>query len=333
MNTYLAWLTEENDDKTFSHSLKELTKKQPDDGQVAIDVQFSSLNYKDFLSLTGNKGVTRNYPHVPGIDAAGVVSESKSPLFKKGDRVIVTGYDLGMNTDGGLGQYIVVPAQWVVPFPGGKLSLEKAMAFGTAGFTAAQCVEKIVDHGIKKSDGPIAVSGASGGVGSMAVALLSHLGYDVVAFSRSRENDAFLKQIGAKEVSDLTVVSDEKSKTRPLLKTSYAACVDTVGGDVLSYFLKSTNYRGIVTCCGMVADISFDANVFPFILRGITLAGVDSAECPIELKKALWKKISDPWFVGNLEKLYQVIDLKDAAKHLLMMKSGGTKARLVVKVS
>lgn len=332
MNTYLAWLTEEKDDKTFAHSLKELPKKPPADGEVAIDVQFSSLNYKDFLSLTGNKGVTKNYPHVPGIDAAGVVSESKSPLFKKGDRVIVTGYDLGMNTDGGLGQCIVVPAQWVVPFPGGKLDLEKAMAFGTAGFTAAQSVEKIVEHGIKKSDGPIAVSGASGGVGSVAVALLSHLGYDVVAFSRGKEAD-FLKQIGAKEVHDLNVLSDEKSKTRPLLKTSYAACVDTIGGDMLSCFLKSVNYRGIVTCCGMVAGVGFDASVFPFILRGVTLAGVDSAECPIELKKALWKKLAGDWFVGNLEKLYEVIDLKDAAKYLLMMKSGSTKARIVVKVS
>lgn len=241
-------------------------------GDVLIRVQYSSLNYKDALSASGNRGVTRKYPHTPGIDAAGVVAESSVAEFAAGDEVIVTGYDLGMNTAGGFGQYIRVPAAWVIKRPQG-LSLREAMILGTAGLTAALCVEKLERSGLRPDHGSVLVTGASGGVGSIAVELLAKLGYTVAAATGKLEQAEFLNRLGAKQILDRATVADGVDK--PLLKEQWAGAVDTVGGDILFNVVKSLQYGGSVACCGLTAGAGFKASVLPFILRGVNLLGVE----------------------------------------------------------
>ena len=279
---YLAYYVEENDGE-FSSSISELELQKPEDGFVQIEVSHSSLNYKDALSASGNKGVTRNYPFVPGIDAAGTIADANSSQFTDGDEVIVTGYDMGMNTPGGFGEYINVPAAWVVKKPANLSSLE-AMAIGTAGITAAASVLKIYDSS-KASELPVLVSGATGGVGSVGVMLMSKLGKEVSALTGKSSSTDFLKSIGADNIimRDEYLEAPAKALERPL----FASAIDTVGGNVLSKMLPQISPHGVVACCGNVAGIEVNTTVFPFILRGITLAGIDSAESPIEFKSII----------------------------------------------
>lgn len=267
-------------------------------GDVVIKVEYSSLNYKDALSCIGNKGVTRNYPHTPGIDAAGIVTESSNERLKAGDEVILTGYDLGMNTDGGFGEYIRVPAEWVVKKPEG-ITLKEAMIYGTAGFTSALSVYELVSV-VKPEDGPVLVIGASGGVGSHSVKFLVKLGYEVVGVVGNEAEREFVLGLGAKDTISREEADDKSGK--PVLKQLWAGVIDTVGGNPLSTGIRSTKYSGVITTCGNVAggDIP-EMNVYPFILRGVRLVGIDSVKCPMEKRLDVWNSMATVWKGEDLE--------------------------------
>ena len=298
-------------------------------GEVLVRVQYSSLNYKDALSLTGNKGVTRKYPHTPGIDAAGVVEASSSPLYAPGDKVIVTGYDLGMNTDGGYGERIRVPAGWIVPMPA-VLDARTAMALGTAGLTAALCVDSLLQVGITPSMGDVLVTGATGGVGSIAVMLLAQQGFRVVAGSGKADRRAWLEGIGAAEVIGREALQEGTNKA--MLKERWAGVVDTVGGDILFNAVKSTMYGGSVACCGLTAGANFQANVFPFILRGVNLLGVDSVELPLEVKVQMWDILANEWPLPQLESIVEEVALADVPAHAQRILQGGVAGRIRVRL-
>jgi len=277
--TFKALVAEETGDGKIWVSVKEQDINNLPDNDVLIKVRYSGLNYKDALSASGNRGVTKNYPHTPGIDAAGVIVSSKDPAFKAGDQVIVTGYDLGMNTSGGLAQYISVPSSWVVRRPE-SLSLEECMIIGTSGFTAASGIFEFIKHGITPSSGEILITGATGAVGSIAVAILANAGYHVVAVTGKAEATEWLTSIGAARVISRQETDDNTGK--PLLPARWAAVLDTVGGNILSTAIRSTKERGIVANCGMVASNMLNVSVFPFILRAVRLVGIASAETPME---------------------------------------------------
>jgi len=324
--TFDAFIVEETEDKRYSGCVQQTRVSDLPEGDVLIRVQYSALNYKDALSATGNKGVTRNYPHTPGIDAAGTVADSRTPDFSPGDKVIVTSYDLGMNTAGGFGQYIRVPAGWVVPLPDG-LTLEESMILGTAGFTAGMSIEKIAD--IPVDAGPVLVTGATGGVGSLAVAVLARLGYEVTAVSGKTET-GFLKTLGASEIiSRQAFVENIKP---PILPAKWAAVVDTVGGDILASAIKSTQAWGKVTCCGLVASPDLPLTVFPFILRGVSLHGIDSQHYPIGPRQALWKKLAQDWKPLKLAEMATRITLDQLTPAIDNMLKGRLRGRTVVNV-
>ena len=322
---YSAYYVEEKDG-AFSTSISELELEKPADGFVQIKVSHSSLNYKDALSASGNKGVTRNYPFVPGIDAAGIISDGNSSQFAEGDEVIVTGYDMGMNTPGGFGEYVNVPAGWVVKKPTNLNSLE-AMSIGTAGLTAAASVLKIYESS-KASDLPVLVSGATGGVGSIGVILMSKLGKEVSALTGKPSSVDFLKSIGADNIimRDEYLETPSKAMERPL----FSSAIDTVGGNVLSKILPQISPYGVVACCGNVAGIEVNTTVFPFILRGITLSGIDSAESPIEFKSSIWNKFADEWKL-DLSSMIKVVTKENLQQEIDLILEGGQQGRVVLK--
>ncbi len=327
MTTYRAlWVTEE---PQFQQKVVERNLDDLPAGEVLVRVHYSSLNYKDALSATGNKAVTKSYPHTPGIDAAGVVEHSEVEGFAPGDEVIVTGYDLGMDTHGGLAEYIRVPASWLIKRPSG-LSLREAMILGTAGFTAGLCVYKLLRAGLQTSDGDVLVTGATGGVGSVAVKLLSQLGYRVVAATGKAEQAAFLQQLGAAEVIDRKELS--QGTERPMLKPRWAGAVDTVGGDILFNVVKSLNYGGSVACCGLTAGTDYAGNVFPFILRGVNLLGVDSVELPLVAKASMWDMLSLQWKM-DLEQLVEEISLEQTPQAIVQILAGQQKGRVLVNMT
>ena len=298
-------------------------------GAVLVRVLYSSLNYKDGLSATGNRGVTRRYPHTPGIDAAGVVAASDDPRFRPGDQVLVCCYDLGMNTAGGFGQYIRVPAEWVMDLPAG-LPLRESMVFGTGGFTAANSVERLLAHGVRPGQGKVLVTGASGGVGCFSVAILAREGFRVTAVSGKESARELLTTLGASEIIGRAEATDTSG--RLILKGKWAGVVDTVGGEILSTALKSTRYGGAVTCCGNVAGPEFSANVFPFILRGIALLGIDSAECPMARREMLWGKLAAEWKVAGLEPITTEIGLEELDGAITRILKGQVQGRVVVRL-
>ena len=322
---YSAYYVEENDGE-FSSSISELELQKPEDGFVQIEVSHSSLNYKDALSASGNKGVTRNYPFVPGIDAAGTIADANSSQFTDGDEVIVTGYDMGMNTPGGFGEYINVPAEWVVKKPANLSSLE-AMSIGTAGITAAASVLKIYESS-KASELPVLVSGATGGVGSVGVMLMSKLGKEVTALTGKSSSTDFLKSIGADNIimRDEYLEAPPKAMERPL----FSSAIDTVGGNVLSKMLPQISPHGVVACCRNVARIEVNTTVFPFILRGITLAGIDSAESPIEFKTSIWNKFADEWKL-DLSSMIKVVSKESLQHEIDLILEGGQQGRVVLQ--
>ncbi len=328
--SFKAMVVEESDDGRYVRRIAERAIGDLPEGEVLVRVRYSSINYKDLLSATGNKGVTRNYPHTPGIDASGVVEESAAAEFSAGDEVIVTSYDLGMNTDGGFGQYIRVPADWVVPLPAG-LTLKEAMAYGTAGFTAGMSIQRLLEHGITPASGSVLVSGATGGVGSLAVSMLSKIGFRVAAVSTKSEAAPFLKDLGAEEILGLEEAADTSG--RPLLKGRWAGSVDAVGGDVLATTLKSTLPGGAVTCCGNVASPDLPINVFPFILRGIALYGIDSQNFPMPARKRVWEKLAGEWKIPLAGADFTEIGLEDLDDALDRMKARKHRGRTIVRVS
>lgn len=318
---FKAWRVQEQDGE-YVGSEQTLSTGDLPANEVLIRVSHSSLNYKDALSASGNKGVTRNFPHTPGIDAAGKVIESATGEPSVGSQVIVTGYDLGMNTDGGFGEYIRVPASWCVALPKGWDS-RTAMIYGTAGLTAGLCVQKLLKMGATPEQGKVAVSGASGAVGSVAVELLSALGFEVVAISGKQDHADELKTLGASEVIGRDALAAEK---KPMLKPVFANAVDTVGGQPLAELLKQIQPGGSVSCCGLVAGPQLETTVLPFILRGVNLLGVDSVEIPLADKASVWRKFAGDWACPKTEASARDIgrgQLDDALKAFLRGESSG----------
>ncbi|MGQ9424614.1 YhdH/YhfP family quinone oxidoreductase [Gilvimarinus sp. F26214L] len=311
----------------FEQRIVQRTTDQLPEGELLVDVHYSSLNFKDALSAAGRPGVTRDYPHQPGIDAAGVVLEDRSGRFQPGDSVIVSGYDLGMNTAGGLGQRIRVPAGWAVRCPD-NLSLKESMIIGTAGFTAALCVSKLLHMGADASDGTVIVSGATGGVGSFSVALLNHLGFKVCALTGKLEQSEWLSSLGAHQVLDRGTLSD--ATRRPLGKPLWAHGVDCVGGEILNNIIKSLHYSGSVAACGLTGGTDFHASVLPFILRGVNLLGVDCVELPLARKEENWQLLATAFRLPNLERMAESISLDQVPEHLTRILNGHAVGRYVV---
>src|SRR5262245_49786733 len=298
-------------------------------GDVLVRVEFSSLNYKDALAAQGHPGVVRKLPHVPGIDAAGTVAESSDGSFKPGDPVVITGYELGAGQWGGWAEYVRVPAGWVVPLPAG-LSLKESMALGTAGFTAAQCVSAIVLNGVVPDDGEILVTGATGGVGCLAVKLLAKLGYSSVAVTGKANLTSRLYEWGAGRV--LKREEAVNNTDRPLLTAFWAGAVDTVGGQTLTTIVRETKPYGVVAACGLVGGTDLKLTVHPFILRGVTLAGIGSALLPHDRRLEIWRKLSGDWRIDRLDSLTTTIGLGEVDQYVERILKGEIVGRTVVQI-
>lgn len=327
MTKFKALVTREKQDGSFSRKIEERAIDDLPKGDLLIKVKFSSLNFKDALSASGHKGITRDYPHTPGIDAAGIVVSSTSGKFKPGDEVIVTGYDLGMNTDGGFGEFIRVSTDWAVPLPGG-LSLEESMHYGTAGFTAGICVYELLRHGVSAGDKAV-VSGATGGVGTIATGILSRLGIEVTASTGKKEAAAFLKKIGAAEIIGREELTDTTG--RHLLSGKWHAAVDCVGGNTLSTISRSVKLHGSVCVLGNVAGDRFETSVYPFLLRGINLLGIDSASRPMSQRLHIWDMLSGGWKLDNLADAIKIVTLEEMDREIDIILKGKQTGRVVLK--
>ncbi|WP_028584887.1 YhdH/YhfP family quinone oxidoreductase [Desulfogranum mediterraneum] len=329
-STFKAMIVTENADKTFSREIGEKRISDLPEGDVVIKVEYSSLNYKDALSATGNKGVSRNYPHTPGIDAAGTVAESNCDRFTVGEEVLITGYDLGMNTSGGYQEYIRVPENWVVKLPE-NLSLREAMIYGTAGFTAALSCYKMIGNGVTPGDGPVLVTGATGGVGSIALSILVKAGYEVVAVNGIVDETDYLLKLGAKEVISIEEADDQSG--RPLLRPRWAGAIDTVAGNILSTAIKTTKYGGSVTCCGNVGSAELSSSIYPFIINGVSLLGIDSVNCPVDTRMAVWNRIASDWKLDHLEAITTELDgLEALDERISLILQGKNRGRAIVKI-
>lgn len=326
---FKTMIVEETESGDFVRKICEKSTTDLPEGEVLVRVLYSSLNYKDALSASGNRGVTRRYPHTPGIDAAGVVEESESSEFQSGDEVIVSCYDLGMNTSGGFGQYIRVPAKWILRCPK-NLSLKESMIYGTAGFTAAHCISRLQKYPVTPEQGKILVTGATGGVGSIAVAILAKIGYEVAAVTGKAEQAPFLLDLGAQEILSREDAID--TSDRMILKARWAGVVDTVGGEILTTAIKSTKYGGAVTCCGNVASPTLNLNVYPFILRGVSLIGIDSANCSMATRIPIWGKMANDWKLPNLEELAKEIRLDELDCHIDLILQGKQTGRVILNL-
>jgi acrylyl-CoA reductase (NADPH) len=328
--TFQAFRVKEETDGSYSTAVEQCQLTDLPDHEVLIRVHYAALNYKDALSASGNKGVTRKFPHTPGIDASGVVEESKNPSFKPGDEVIVTSYDLGMNTDGGFAEYIRVPAEWILPKPE-KLSLAESMIIGTAGLTAGIGLHKMEKMGQNPAKGDILVTGASGGVGSLGVSIFAKARYSVLAATGKKESHDFLKSIGAREIVNREEIDDDSG--RPLLKPKWAGALDTVGGNILATALKGCKKEGSVAACGLVASPKLPTTVFPFILNGINLLGIDSAEYDVEERMKVWNKLAGEWKPDHLEQIARYISLNELKGSIASMLAGKTSGRIIVDLN
>ncbi|MBE2190299.1 MAG: YhdH/YhfP family quinone oxidoreductase [Desulfobulbaceae bacterium] len=325
---YKAFYVEEVSPNTFVRSIIELPINSLPDNEVLIKVHYSSLNYKDALSAKGHKGVSKFYPHTPGIDAAGVVVESKVPEFSAGDEVIVTGYDLGMNTPGGFGQYIKVPASWIVKKPE-TLTLKESMILGTAGFTAGICITELQNHNVMPGMGKVLVTGATGGVGSLAVSILAKIGYEVVASTSKLHYEEFLLKMGATEVVRKNMILDLTA--RPLLSGQWLGVVENVGGGTLSSVIRSTQQHGCVCVVGNVGGDVLTTSVYPFILRGVTLCGIDSASRPMNLRTNIWDKLATDWKVELPQSFVNVVKLDSLSREIDKILDGKQTGRVVLE--
>ncbi len=325
--TFKAFRVEE-ENNTFISTIKEMPFEELASGELLIKVHYSSLNYKDALSTSGNKGVTKNYPHTPGIDTVGTVVSSTSEKFKKDEKVIVTSYDLGMNTNGGFAEYVKVPENWVVKLPE-NLSMKEAMIFGTAGLTAGMSILKLIET-VKPEDGNVVVSGATGGVGSLSVLILNKLGYNVTAITGKETEKQYFENFGVEVISRKDF---EEMQKRPLLKPLFSGGIDTVGGVILENIIKTVKPLGLVTCCGNVASPKLDLTVFPFILRGISLIGIDSQNYPMKYREQVWNKLANEWKINDLNANCTTITLEQLSEKLNLMLAGKLKGRTVLKLA
>lgn len=300
-------------------------------GEVTIRVQYSSVNYKDGLAAQINGGVVRAYPLVPGIDLAGTVAESSDPRFRSGDKVVVTGYGTGVSHDGGYSEYARVPADWVVPLPAG-LSVREAMVLGTAGFTAALSVHKLEHNGLRPAGGPVLVTGATGGVGSLAVGMLAKLGYEVVASTGKQTEHGYLRKLGASGIVSREELTPEH--IRPLDKQRWAGAVDPVGGKSLAYVLSAVRYGGSVAVSGLTGGTEVPATVLPFILRGVSLIGIDSVECPMDVRLKVWERLAGDLYLGQFleESIDREIGLDEVPAALADIMQAKMRGRALVKL-
>jgi len=326
---FKAMVVSETAEKEFVREITQKAFSELPGGELIVEVKYSSLNYKDALSASGHKGVTRKYPHTPGIDAAGAVVDSTTKAFGVGEEVIVMGFDLGMNTSGGFGRYISVPSGWAVKLPRG-LSLRDSMGYGTAGLTAALCILRLMAAGLSKDSGEVLVTGATGGVGSIAVAILAKLGFNVVAATGKTEEKEFLNRLGAKAIISREEANDTSG--RPLQKGRWAGVVDAVGGNILATALKTAKYGGLVAACGNAMSADLNINVFPFILRGVSLLGVDSVEIPMRARQMAWNKLAGEWGI-DLEPIVKEVSLNDLNPEIDKILKGGLRGRVVVDLS
>ncbi len=298
-------------------------------GDVLVRVAYSSLNYKDALSATGHPGVTRKFPHVPGIDAVGVVESSSDTRFAVGQSVLVNGFDLGQNTWGGWGELVRVPAEWATPLPG-ALSQRDAAIHGVAGFTAALSMAQLLAAGLRPDQGPVLVTGATGGVGSVAVALLARTGFQVVAATGKADAEPYLRALGAQEILPREALLDGSKK--PLLPARWAGVVDTVGGLVLANAIRSCLRGACVAASGLVGGVDLPLSIYPFILRGVQLAGIDSAEYPATGRPAIWEHLAGDWRPANLELLVaDTVGLEGLEPHIVAILAGQMRGRVVIE--
>lgn len=325
---FAAYVVSKHEDRVEG-AVTTLRAEQLPAGEVTIAVEYSALNYKDALAATGQGGVARTYPHVPGIDAAGTVVASQAPDIAVGERVLVTGYDLGVGIFGGYAAYVRVPAAWVVKTPP-TLTTFEAMVLGTAGFTAAMCLLAMERNGLRPDQGPVLVTGATGGVGSVAVNLLAQQGYTVAASTGKTDQHDYLRQLGASQLLSRDDVSLSGERLRPLLRGTWAGAIDTVGGATMSYLLRTTNLGGSIASCGLVGGHDFAGTVIPFLLRGVNILGIDSATCPMPYRQSIWQRLATDWKPQHLTQMAQVLTLSDLPAAITAILHGQVKGRLVV---
>lgn len=316
-------------DQQLRHTISNTSVEAQPAGETVIRVTWSSVNYKDALATKGHPGVAGELPHVPGIDAAGTVETSDDPRYRPGDDVLVTGYELGAPRWGGWSEKIRVPADWIVPLPKG-MSTRDAMIIGTAGFTAAQCLRALQLAEVTPEKGPVVVTGATGGVGSFAVTLLKNAGYSVHAVTGKQNLRTKLLSLGAADVLDRDALKDNPK--RPMLSAKWAGGIDTVGGNTLVALLKSTHIGGCVSACGLVAGDQLPLTVYPFILRGVTLAGVTSSSCPRPIRELIWNKLSGEWKVNYPEDWVKEIEFDDLPQAVDDISKGESVGRTIVRV-
>lgn len=329
VDNFKAMLVTEDEKEGYKTSIVDRQLEDLPEGDLLIEVKYSSLNYKDALSSIGNKGVTKKYPHTPGIDAAGIVVKSDGERFEVGDKVIVTGFDLGMNTWGGFSQYIRIPEGWAVDLPK-NLTIKESMAYGTAGFTGALSVYKLIESGVKPEDGEILVTGSTGGVGSTAISILSKLGFEVIgATGKASKRDKLLK-LGCKEVIDRSQL--EGANTKAMLSGKWAGVVDTLGGNILSNAIKSTKYGGSVTCCGNITSGELETSIYPFILRGVSLLGIDSVNASIDMRNKIWKNLSKNWKSDKLWRNIEEVTLRELPSEIEKMLEGKGVGRKIINL-
>jgi acrylyl-CoA reductase (NADPH) len=318
-----------NDDGRISGRVVDATLDELTAGEVVIKAEYSSVNYKDALAATGTGGkIIRTYPLVGGIDVAGTVVSSEVASFTPGERVLVTGYDLGVSHDGGYAAFVKAPAAWVVRIPEGLTSLE-AMTLGTAGFTAGLAVVRLERNGLAPSQGKVVVTGATGGVGSIAVAALARLGYDVTAITGKSDAHDYLRGLGAHEIIDRTSLS---MGTRPLEAATWAGAVDAVGGDLLAWLTRTTGYWGSIASTGLTGGARLQTTVMPFILRGVSLIGIDSAMCPMDVRVNVWRRLATDMKPGRLESIAHTITFDDLPRACATLLEGGARGRFVVQI-
>jgi len=329
MQTFRALVVNREKDQVVAN-IREMTFEELPEGEVTIRVAYSCVNYKDGLAAIPEGRVVKTYPIVPGIDLAGTVVASQDPRFKEGDEVLATGYELGVSRHGGFSQYARVPADWVVPVPEG-LTLKEAMAYGTAGFTAALSIHQLEAHGVTPEKGPILVTGATGGVGSLAVAMLAKIGYEVTASTGKDSEHAYLQKLGAANIVSRSSLSPEK--IRPLDRQLWAGAIDPVGGKSLAYILSTTKYGGSVAVSGLAGGAELPTTVHPFILRGVNLLGIDSVYCPMDLRVRLWQRMASDWKPdGLLDEVISEVGLDELPGVLTNILKGRHRGRTIVRL-
>ncbi|MFD2925047.1 acryloyl-CoA reductase [Halobacillus naozhouensis] len=329
MSNFNAFYIDQSNGKTKA-DIKTISTDDLPSSEVLIKVHYSSVNYKDGMVSTPGNPMVKDYPIIPGIDLAGIVVQSQDDRFKEGDAVIATSYEIGVSHHGGYSEYASIPGEWIVPLPD-KLTLEEAMIYGTAGFTAALSIHKLEKNGLIPGDGPVLVTGATGGVGSMAIAMLAKRGYEVEASTGSIEHKDYLLDLGAGSVISREDVYD--GKLRALGKQRWVAAVDPVGGEPLASLLSQLQYNGAAAVSGLTAGTNIPTQVYPFILRGINLLGIDSVYCPMETRKEIWNRLAGDLKINDtFNRIKEVISLEQVPETLTKILEGKTRGRTIVKL-